>query len=419
MAVEELDATFKLLHDYFHSDWLNKAGSHPIQVLWKRRDALSTIELYLLASSLRNLEQLNSAWVRRQVKEATGKDENNRRGAIFELVGLNYLHKPVGYPELRLAPANQPGFDASLRFENGKHLYLSLKNFGPSQHYRTFKQRSQSIEQQVQRYAARHGLMNIRVVALCDEHAGDGHWDALRQALPDCINSYASFKKPLVFAVKSGWMVSVSDVNYDEELDARRLSYTIHIGARQHPNDKKNLLGKLETARANLAKHAPKAPDDQNCAVYVHVNQWASFAACTEWAEEYFTESPNDPIGSIILYQPAVTTDQSDGTTALTHTFDVRSRPGFTLPGRAEFDIPVGLISSSPSSLELHIGEQKVELTNHYFYQRGEITAKARTIGNTSEGEVKKLAQGILLNLSVDNMIFGGHFPPEDEVLIL
>ena len=133
LSDEALSSSFKHIHDYFETQWLSTGGDHPLQMLWGRRDSMATNELYLLADALQNLSALNPSWTKHQVKLIKGKDKNNRQGAFFELIGLNYLTQGAS-SKLEPAKASNAGIDARLLLQNRHTINFSLKNYGQSSH---------------------------------------------------------------------------------------------------------------------------------------------------------------------------------------------------------------------------------------------------------------------------------------------
>ncbi|OJW80271.1 MAG: hypothetical protein BGO69_05415 [Bacteroidetes bacterium 46-16] len=72
---EEMDKFFKVLVDAYSEEWLCKKDGHPIQELWERSDELSTAELYTLASSIKTMSAIDSAWTKDQVDKSKSNDK--------------------------------------------------------------------------------------------------------------------------------------------------------------------------------------------------------------------------------------------------------------------------------------------------------------------------------------------------------
>jgi hypothetical protein len=85
--VKDIELAFAKISERFDQTWLESdSGNHSLQQLWQRFDALSTIELFTFGSALIAAEQASAKWLSDQVKLVRGNDENNQRGAVFEIL---------------------------------------------------------------------------------------------------------------------------------------------------------------------------------------------------------------------------------------------------------------------------------------------------------------------------------------------
>ncbi|MFC1728944.1 hypothetical protein ACFL6I_01290 [candidate division KSB1 bacterium] len=92
---QQMDILFKNITANLGKEWLESDGVHPLQVLWRRKDALSTNELFTFASALNTFQAIDSNWITHQIKQICSKDSNNQKGAFFELIGLNLFSLPL------------------------------------------------------------------------------------------------------------------------------------------------------------------------------------------------------------------------------------------------------------------------------------------------------------------------------------
>lgn len=106
---KEYDEAFGNLLSYI-SEEIDKKNC--LYKLIKRKDVFSTIELLELALSVKNINKIDSNWVRKQMQLATGKDYNNAQGAITEIMTLGSLCCN-GDCEYKVKPASysNPGVD--------------------------------------------------------------------------------------------------------------------------------------------------------------------------------------------------------------------------------------------------------------------------------------------------------------------
>src|SRR5262249_16431332 len=111
-----------------------------LQKLWNRRDALSTNELFTFGSALIASDKLDPTWLKHQVKLVRSKDENNQRGAAFEILAVGYMSsKQAGIP----APVNQRGYDVDVKTEGSSVYRISLKCYSQSAHEKQFRKKAE------------------------------------------------------------------------------------------------------------------------------------------------------------------------------------------------------------------------------------------------------------------------------------
>ena len=246
-------------------------------------------------------------------------------------------------------------------------------------------------------------------------------WQALRDNLPALLKKYQQENLPLLGLVDKGWTVSLRHLEDNYDLHPNHFSYKIHAAASHHPNEQKNLLSKLEDACANLRRHAKPESDMNRNAVYIHLPADAPIKKCQSWTENYFEDFPEQPLSKVIFYQPAVTVNLQEGTTALTHTFmqSEKAEQSWPSPGKVKGVIPVGLISDQPSTLELHAGDKKLTIEDHYLYQSGHYYVKARKNNGSEVFDLCKRAPGVFIHGASDDFVLKGHFLPANELVIV
>ena len=113
--------------------------------------------------------------------------------------------------------------------------------------------------------------------------------------------------------------------------------------------------------------------------LFVRLCANASFSNCAEWARDYFTQFPSERFGSILLYQAAVVTSETE--TSIAHyilpilgpQFEAWTRP----PGKPTRQLPnlailigVTLGGASRKVIKTDVGEIQ---DGTYVYQRGDI----------------------------------------------
>jgi hypothetical protein len=124
--------------------------------------------------------------------------------------------------------------------------------------------------------------------------------------------------------------------------------------------------------------------------------------------------TPDRPLSEILFYQPTVTVDQQEETSAITHSFMRSKRSNLLWPplGRVSFDIPVGLVSNQPSSLQLHIGDKVITVEDYYLYQSGHYYVQLKKENGSESGYVSKRASGVFIHAVSTTISFLRVFSP-------
>lgn len=59
----EMEHVFECMANHFSHKWIKRKEHHPLQILWNRRDALSTNELYSLGYYMEDLGAIAPKWL--------------------------------------------------------------------------------------------------------------------------------------------------------------------------------------------------------------------------------------------------------------------------------------------------------------------------------------------------------------------
>lgn len=419
-----LEEAFRELVETFEENWLESAGAHQLQKLWKRKDVYSTVELYSLGEAIRSLKQINKSWVKQQIDLILGRDENNRKGALFELIGLSFL---TAQDRLILANKCQAGIDAFLVFNKDSRINLSLKRYGISHPHKEFLTYAQEIENLVERIAQLNRVKSSTVlIEKLGAYPRSSDWKKLRSALPKVIVNFAGISKSYRIG---NWSMVINPLE-GELLDQRRYSHSLIIISPYHQNEALNLYSKMEDACINLSKNKVLESEDIINSIFIHVPVTASITNCKKWIVNYFNEYTDKPISEVIFYQPSVITNLSDNSSIVQHCFSVHHRDNylrwktrFNNPP-VEFNLPVGIVSESPSEMKLIIDERQIKIEDYYIFQKGiHYRRGKREIDGKIVGHIQKLAPGIetilIMEMNGEELLFRGHFPPTDELLLL
>lgn len=431
----ELDEIFKYIADHFKHDWLkSKKGGHPLQLLWNRRDALSTNELFAFGHCLKEMSQIDSAWTKKQVQEIKIGQLNNRLGAFFEINALGFLK--TNDQNIVPTKGNNPGFDGILTLDTSKEMRISLKNYGDSAHYREFHDQSRKLENAFKACMKAAGVSAIHVTIDFPKSVPvKKDWKDLHDHLPGIL-AQAKKKLPVIMTVHDRWIVNCSPlVEAGETFHPNHNSHTIIISCPYHKNEEKNLLDKLDEACANLVKHSSVEDEKIINVVFVHLSESASIIRCAEWSREYFENFPEKPITGIILFQPTIAKDMSTGASMIHNCFQLifreeRYNTWNTNARQINFSIPIGITNQIPTEAkiiyEIDGKPQAFDLKNRYVFQKGSwfLEQKKDAKGNIS-GNMKNVASGIIAHAVLQpfpgqaSLVMAPHSPPDDKLLIL
>jgi len=422
---EQIELRFCNLASSFGKRWLESGGHHPLQQLWVRRDALATNQLLLFGDAVSSFILSDERWLREKVNEIKIGPSNNRRGAIFEIFGINLLRSKNC--SVRPTPRNYPGYDAILSLHDGATLELSLKSHGPSSHEQAFLLESRQTESNFLSELRLLGATEVTLRVIANACPDVSNWRTLRSALSEILKQ-PNFGIGPVHPVGNFWLVATHPSPQElRPLSENHLSYQILILAPYHQNESKNLLDKFESAAANARKHATLKPDDNARAVLIRLPETISLTACTNWAQEYVEENPDGPLDLIMLYQPTVVKDQN-GNSSIDHGFTVRSARCFSKwerPTRIiNMEPLIGVCSGHPTRRQLSGNVELPGIDTMYTYQRGEFfTVSVAKHDGTFHGRMDNISSGIVRHTVFrmpggEEMTVRGIFPPNESLTL-
>ncbi|MCY1660111.1 hypothetical protein [Chryseobacterium sp. SL1] len=442
---EELERYMKILEASFGLKWLEEKSDHPIQILWKRSDILSTNELYTLACSIETLDKTDPFWTKKQIILAKGKDKNNRKGAIFEFIGLNMMNDP----EHPVMPArlNQAGYDGVLARNDGTEVRVSIKNYGSSSFQQSFERKAKAIEVKIVTLLKKYKYPPVQVLLdFPSQYPTEKDWKMLEDRIDEIFKIKRNDKDPFSALVEpvedkkessTGnsrvvFFLIIAPIVFQKEiLHEKFQSYTVLISAAFHQNEYKNLFSKIDDACANLLKHS--AIEDENTinSLLLHLPNTVSLDKCEQWLNDYFEEFPHKQITFLVLYQPVVAEMINTNESVIQHSCKFYIKKEKTIKGGYKFCIPVGTVSDRSVDLyyiaELPDGtKKKIILSDKYTYQHGEHYVKLQPDGKGGfYGNIKKLGNGVYTSIVLElpgqknSAVIKGRFAPSDELLIL
>jgi hypothetical protein len=360
---------------------------------------------------------IDSKWVREQIRRIKGGDQNGRRGAMFELLGLNLL----GASSVKPTSPNYPGYDAVITVPDGAKLLVSLKSYGTSTHEETFRTESAATERTFLAAVQPLRISGLTLRAIAQKYPSLTDWKMMRHALP-LILGQTNNGCGQIHPVGETWALAVIPNPPPEVLPLSRthLSYQVIFLAPYHNNESKNLFYKLDDAAANARKHANVASEESARAVMVRLPETISFETCRECAQHYVDENSEGPIDSVMLYQPTVV-DQSDNTNIIDHAFFQCGTARYSTWVRPERMINISTMVgkfSGGTRRQLTRGWNLPDISQMYNYQHGEFYTVHDWKPNVPiTFDINYLATGIFQHAVVKNesgeIVLAGIFPPQ------
>jgi hypothetical protein len=377
----ELNAKLAAIVSSFGKDWLVRAGDSPLQRLWGRRDALATIELLNFGDAVERLNSEDPGWTAGQVKLIKSQDRGNAAGAIFEILGLNLFTRKSC--RVVPAPTNKPGFDGTLELNDGSRVLISVKNHGMSNYERDYLASAAKLDALFRSKLIERGLRDAELRALMNACPDKGGWNALRQAV-EAIVSQGVGAQPSGPAPNgpSALLLKKIDAMY-QPTSASQLSSICQLFAPHHKNEQDKFLGDIQKGCANLVQQTREEQGDDVCRmILLRLSATASIPACIDWANWYFQENPDSPLGVILLYQSAVVSEGGGKQSSVAHFFAPivgplfqvwRQRPDGSVRALPQISIFVGSVAANPPTLQLSGDEVSFDISRYYAYQRGDI----------------------------------------------
>lgn len=442
---DELERYMTILKVSFGLKWLEEKSDHPLQILWKRNDILATNELYTLACSIEDLNNIDSSWTKNQLLIAKSRDKNNRKGSIFEIIGLHMMNNP-DHP-VKPAQLNQAGYDGILRRNDGVEVRVSIKNYGKSSFQQSFDKKAKTVETKIIKLLRKYNYLPTQVVIdFPSQFPTEKDWKMLDDKIDGIFKLKRNDTDPFSAVVelldnkkeftadnsRIIFYLFIAPITFKKELlHEKYQSYTVLISAAYHHNEYKNLFSKMDEACSNLLKHSAVESENTINSLLLHLPDTVSLNICEKWLNDYFEEFPHKQITFVILYQPTVAEKLNTDETVIQHSCKIYVKNKKTIKGGYKFSIPVGIISEESTDLcfiaEFPDGKkEKVVLTDKYTYQHGEHFMKLQPDGKGGfYGNIKKLGNGVYTSLVIEmpghknSAVIKGRFPPSDELLIL
>ncbi|QXI48856.1 hypothetical protein HU763_005210 [Pseudomonas anuradhapurensis] len=384
------------VEDLFGAEWLEgQEGKeqHRLQALWKRKDWLSTCELFGLGKCIQELAPKHAGWLRQTAKKVKS-GVANAHGFTTEILTCGSIKSQQG--EVAPAKGNQKGYDLQVEFPSGFKYYVSIKNQGLTSHEAAFHQygdRLKAAFDQRLRVLKLDGELYLE----SDTHIEPETFERLIKFVGDVL------QRPDTYTLKgSSLTFKVMPRSRDPRASTFRSSQ-VSMLCPQHRNALRNAETRLKEAAENMGAHL-KYSDDYFRYLWIRVHSSIEVAVLKQAAESMLTDDAQDyGFDGVFFVQPSVVRQGSNS--VINTYFDVaiaNRHPGFIKAlqegkiGLLTLDTPVGRLSQEPSELQLTNGPLSPPVPpRHYFYQKADIYVLMQRDGEDMVGEWASPASGI------------------------
>ncbi len=401
----ELNAKLAAVAARFGEGWLSSGSQSPLQRLWTRTDALATNELLNFGDALERLHAEDPAWLGQQVALIKTGDRGNAAGAIFEILALNLFSRDncTVIP----APASMPGFDGTLALADGARVLVSVKNHGMSNYERDFHKAAAEFDAAFRKKLAQAGLRDVYLRVVMNRHPDRAAWNDLAADMERMLD-----QEGVDGTANGPWTIMVNPIGDSYgPLSATQWSSSCQILGPHHQNEQDKFVEDIRKGCANLARHTRNETSGEVCRMIVlRLSATASIEKCMEWANWYFQDDPDSPVGVILLYQTAVA-DTGPAQSGVTHFLIPILGPRFdawrTLENGTKRSLPslsvfVGQVVDKPVALALSDGGSSVDISSYYAYQRADIYKTHDPSLSSGMIEIGSPAAGVTLHLVLE-----------------
>lgn len=364
LSPEFCNSCVQIISDLFTINWLNDStGEHRLQQIWRRKDHLSTIQIINFGNALLRMYQIDQKWTMSKVREIKLNDKT-AQGHIFE-VNCCAMFVDGG---MNLIPSskNQPGYDAHLSLENGRTIFISMKNHEVSARELDYQSECEKFRSNFREFFSKE-FSNRQILVQMDKFPTDNWWTLLRD-----FPRYQSINENSEFELAPGLKVKVGPVKpflKDFSLSSKYFSDACIIVCTQSENEQKNFLNKLENAVLNMKKNI--MPNERHdLMIFMRVHPTADAELLQQYARNFIDKEEKE-CDVIVIYQPVVTRSKPDTSVSkLLHSISIISRETQeSATSTLNLNLPVGIGSQYILSKRLYIDGNESSFSGKYLYQ--------------------------------------------------
>ncbi len=299
--------------------WVEKSCNveHPIAKIWKRKDAMATNELVNFARAVDIMDRIDGKWTSNTMKVVAGKDVNNARGAIFEIIALSLFADDA---DCTIIPMNygHPGIDGVLQYSNGTRMNLSLKNYGTSYQEKEFRNLMKDVYRYYQTGIKKRKLISSQIVLSFSRYPERRESGKVKKLVDQALDIYSRYYTQGIPVLLKDELVNITvNVITGYNLCPFMQSNKFISVSPFHKNEYKNLRDKLDDDCLNLEKQKKTEEDDEYNCIMIHLHEDADIDSYHKELQDYITDNPDKPITYILLYQPVMAENEEGRTSVI------------------------------------------------------------------------------------------------------
>lgn len=400
-SLESVLSAIQAVEDLFSEEWLKRKDGHRLQLLWARRDYLSTNELYSFGKSINRLKQQNLTWLQSTASEIK-KNIHTSHGLITEIIIVGSLSTEKGI--VKPCPKSYPIYDYTIDFDSGYRYKVSVKNFDTSEHEKAFKERCDLIRKTFKNYI-RHKKIS-----------GSLHVFCYKNILTEEITKEICYF--IVFQMKEhgnysfeelGILVKFHEVSHFNKNRLLHSSDIVMILGNQHYNEQRNIESKIRSANNSLLKD----PTDKFSIkkLIIRLGETTDIKQIKKYVEDIAEDDVNCGFDICLIMQPTVCSNLENNSTEIVNSMFTVHKLYFPLSdnfpdklentGLIKMELGVGSISLEEAPLKVIDGNTitDLDLSKFYVYQQGDVYLKMQKKGKVYSGEFTNCMPGVQSHL--------------------
>ncbi|USA44928.1 hypothetical protein NDN11_09270 [Acinetobacter sp. C26M] len=305
---EVIESYLKSVEELFKADYLNSDKSLGVlPILWKRKDALATNELFALGKAIHSLKAMNgdsiNEWLDSTAKtvKKQAKFHGKSEGFLREIIYCGSLFGTIG--EIIPAKKAQQAYDVEIRTPNVEFV-VSLKKFGKSDKHKEFENYCQKLADILKLKAAAH-KKNISLTIQINTSFNEALFKSLYRAIensskPENINYY-----------RGGELMMHSTTLTAAGVSPNSGSWQLNLMGPENKNEQTRFVKNIVKEITNIKKTLDNSPAHENALrmLYVNVNENCDMDLVENLLQEHYKPLDlSDDLGVdiVVLHKSAV-----------------------------------------------------------------------------------------------------------------